>query len=155
MLVLGSLVKRGGRSRRVFGFDSFEGFPSPSPEDASLRNPKRGDVWRWATLPRLRTTLRDAGLTEPVLVKGFFEDTLKKYQGTIAFLHIDVDLYSSYVTVLSNLFAKVATGGIVAIDEYGTEAWPGATKAIDEFLAGTGCRLQRDDSTGKHYFIKV
>jgi hypothetical protein len=84
--------------------------------------------------------LRDGRLPEQTLrerihlVKGWFDQTLPGYDGKIAFLHLDCDLYESYKLSLEMLYDKVQPGGVILFDEYGDERWPGATKAIDEFF---------------------
>ena len=106
-----------GRNRRIWGFDSFEGFPEPTVEDTSPRNPKKGE-WTVGSVPSVVNLLRESGLdaewirSRVTLVKGFFEDSLPKYTGSqIALLHIDADLYHSYKTSLELLYPKVAGGG--------------------------------------------
>ncbi|RJX30690.1 MAG: hypothetical protein C4516_07945 [Oxalobacter sp.] len=37
-----------GKQRQIWAFDSFEGFPEPSSEDTSFRNPKKGE-WKVIT----------------------------------------------------------------------------------------------------------
>jgi hypothetical protein len=69
------------------------------------------------------------------LVKGLFGETLRTYDGSIALLHLDCDLYQSYLTTLQTLYGKVARGGIIMFDEYADDRWPGARRAIDEFFA--------------------
>jgi hypothetical protein len=64
-----------------------------------------------------------------------FDATLPKYEGRIALLHLDCDLYESYKTALTHLYEKVAPGGVVMFDEYDDSRWPGAKIAIDEFFA--------------------
>ena len=69
------------------------------------------------------------------LVKGFFDQTLSSYEGKIALLHLDGDLYESYKVSLNVLYRKVVRGGIIMFDEYADPRWVGARKAIDEFFA--------------------
>ena len=69
------------------------------------------------------------------LVKGFFDNTLSSYEGRIALLHLDGDLYESYKVPLATLYDKVVRGGIIMFDEYADPRWTGARKAIDEFFA--------------------
>ena len=45
------------------------------------------------------------------LIKGFFDETLHKYEGKIALLHLDCDLYESYKISLEILYGKVSSGG--------------------------------------------
>jgi hypothetical protein len=129
------LAAREGKGRRVWGFDSFEGFPETSIEDQSPRNPQKGQ-WGDATLEKLQNRIEIIKPGNIEIRKGFFEDTLPAYSGKIALLHIDADIYQSYKTALNCLFDKVEPRGIVAFDEYGIDIWPGATKAVDEFLKG-------------------
>ncbi len=129
-----------GPEREFYGFDSFSGFPSPTPEDgaASRRivdgfyaSPEEV-VWR---------VLREGGVPEKVLhdrvslVKGYFADTLPAFTRPIALLHLDCDLYGSYKTCLEQLYDRVVTGGLISFDDYGDPAWPGAKLAVDEFFA--------------------
>lgn len=159
-LYFSHFAKEEGKNRRITGFDSFEGFPEPTPEDASARNPRKGE-WSGTSPEDILILLKTAGLSAEyvsrniTLIKGYVEDTLSKYDGSpIALLHIDLDLYSAYKHTLDALVPFVARGGIVLFDEYGTDAWPGATKAVDEYLADKPWRLQKQDMAGKYYFIK-
>ncbi len=128
--------------RKVFALDSFEGFPEPSAEDASFRDPKKGE-WSWSpnnifkySEDSLIEVLARAGLLqsdsdEPVsvnslrdlkqliIVRGYFDVTTKTLPvDRIALLHLDGDLYHSVKTPLFNLRDKVQVGGIVVIDDY-------------------------------------
>ena len=98
-----ALESQEGGGRKIFGYDSFSGFPEPTSEDDSIRKPKRGD---WSRSPSgkyvytaelARNVLTDGGVTQPVtLVPGFFKDTLAHHPDRpIAILHIDGDLYQS------------------------------------------------------------
>ena len=67
------------RDRKIWGFDSFEGFPEPTKEDDSIRAPKKGD-WKGNLPDHMVKKLRSSGLSHDwiashvKLVKGFFED---------------------------------------------------------------------------------
>lgn len=149
-----------GTGRKVWGFDSFEGFPEPTQADASVRAPKKGE-WAGTSPQDIQVILRNAGIPEEYiqknvhLVKGFVETTLAQYdQAPIALLHIDLDLYEAYKTSLETLVPFVADGGLVLFDEYGHERWPGATKAVDEYLKDKPWSLQKHVESGKYYFSK-
>jgi len=150
--------------RRIYGLDSFEGFPEPSEEDRSPRNPRKGD-WNVATAETIKRLLADHGF-EPefiagrlTLVKGFLEDSLPSLDvEKIAFLHLDVDLYHSYRVALEHLWPKVVVGGVVLFDEYkqpaALEKFPGAAKAIDEFLGPQAQRIQFNEKAVAYYLVK-
>jgi len=125
--------------RTYYGFDSFEGFPNPIDKDETTPITGRGF---WANPPdTVLKVLRDGRVGEEVirdrirLVKGWFDKTLPQYEGRIALLHLDCDLYESYKLSLEMLYDKVQPGGVIMFDEYGDSRWPGATKAIDEFFS--------------------
>jgi len=165
-LVLFSLITRNSnRLRNIWGFDSFEGLPEPTEKDfgSSESEAKKGRG-AYANIKIVEDNLKASGLSkqdvkEKVrLIKGFFNDTLPNIDvSSLAFLHIDVDLYESYKVALQYLFPRVVPGGIIAFDEYDKEErWPGAKKAIDEFLATIPDQYEmfRDDKMGKYYIIK-
>ena len=129
-----------GVDRVYYGFDSFEGFPEPTEKDGVT--PVRGKGY-WANpSATVLKVLRDGRLPEEViqervrLVKGWFSDTISHYEGRIALLHLDCDLYDSYKTCLEALYDKVAPGGRILFDEYADDRWLGAREAINEFFAG-------------------
>lgn len=147
--------------RLIWGFDSFQGFPEPTVEDASYRKTKKGEFGETTVRTVLRF-LRDSGLnhnfikTQIRLVPGFFHESLKKFPDrSIALLHLDCDLYQSYRDALTALFPKVAEGGIVLFDEYGKPPWPGAKRAVDEYFAAfPSCPLYYDEIMKKYFVIK-
>jgi len=128
-----------GVERTYYGFDSFEGFPDPVAKDGITPITGR-DFWANPSDTVLRV-LKDGRVPEQTirsrvrLVKGFFKDTLPQYQGRIALLHLDCDLYESYKVALEDLYDKVVPGGIMMFDEYDDPRWTGAKVAIDEFFA--------------------
>ena len=153
------------KGRKIYGFDSFEGFPEPSEEDRSSRNPQKGQ-WNVATVETIEQLLIEGGGFEPsfiaqslTLIRGFFEDSLHNYDGeSIALLHLDVDLYRSYKVTLESFWPKVAEGGVVLFDEY-KDPWsmrdfPGAARAIDEFFGPLADRIQYNEQSMKYFIVK-
>lgn len=157
--MLAELLAEENSTRILWGFDSFEGFPQPSLEDASQRNAQKGEL-KFINSEDVTKFLLILGFSMPFIdshikiVKGFFQDTLpNNIVSKIAFLHLDVDLYDSYKTCLKHLFPKVVKGGVVLFDEYNDPKWPGATKAINEYL-NDKYKILKDNLTGKYYIIK-
>ncbi len=162
LIMLAYLVFEQNKSRKVWGFDSFQGFPEPSVSDQSSREPRKGehgdtspefvfDLFKICNFPK---DFIDDTLT---LKEGFFEKSLASYDGSpIAVLHIDVDLYESYKTVLNELYRFVPIGGVIMFDEYLDDqvTWPGAVKAIDEFNEDWNQTIRKDILSSKYYIIK-
>jgi hypothetical protein len=140
--------------RQLWGFDSFEGFPESSAEDVSSQDAAKG-TWTDTSVKLIYKILSVAGIHDVRnihLVKGFFKNSLVHYDGKpIALLHIDVDLYQSYVDVLETMIPFVAKDGYVLLDDYGEVKWPGATLAVDEFVEKNGYHLQKHPC-GKYFF---
>lgn len=131
------------KKRHVVVADSFKGFPKPSIEDKSTRKTKKGE---WA-IPITNAEKIKESYQDMEILEGFFDQTLHNYQGTIAILHLDCDLYNSYKCCLTTLYNKVISGGIILFDEYKGytqfKNFPGASKAIDEFLQDKDIQFHR------------
>lgn len=50
------------------------------------------------------------------------------------FVHIDVDLFDATAFCLDFFAARLAPGGVIVVDDYGTLTCPGAQRAVDEFV---------------------
>lgn len=164
LATLASLLKAHGQIRRVWGFDSWAGLPSPSSADAGNASIAAGGMFSQASTAKVRDELLAYGLTDDEiaqtvrLMPGLFSETLPGYDGQVALLHVDVDLYQSYLDCLTNLWPRIVAGGIVAFDEYGEpDTWPGARRAVDEFLETRpegATALQHDEGSGKWWLMK-
>ena len=148
-----------GIERTYYGFDSFEGFPEPSDKDR--RTPITGTGFYASPPETVLRVLRDGKIPEETimarvrLVKGWFHETIPRYKGKIALLHLDGDLYDSYRIPLEHLYDKVVTGGIIMFDEYDDHRWPGAKKAVDEFFADKPEKIRsHEQCSWKHYVVK-
>lgn len=51
-----------------------------------------------------------------------------------SFVHLDVDLYEPTRDGLEFFFPRLAAGGAIVIDDYNFAQFPGARKAVDQFL---------------------
>jgi hypothetical protein len=138
-----------GVERRVFGFDSFAGFPSPSEQDRKTDATFQVTQGYYASPGEMvDRVLRDGRVSQNLidtklhLVQGFFADTLTQYTGQIVLLHLDCDFYDSYKQCLGKLFDKVVSGGFILLDEYEDPNYPGAQHAVDEFLVDKVERIQ-------------
>ena len=66
---------------------------------------------------------------------GTFSETLPKFKEDIDILHLDCDLYQSYLDVLNNVYNNVNETGSVIFDEYYSLKYPGARIAVNEFFS--------------------
>lgn len=147
----------------IHGFDSFEGFPEPKEFDQRAYGVKvEKGQWNVNSIKSIKTKLINTRIPKSFvdekvyLHKGFFEDTLPLIDDSlrISLLNLDVDLYSSYKTCLDELYKKVIDGGIVCFDEYQSDKWKGAKKAIDEFAKDNRIEIHIDSLSGQAFFLK-
>ncbi len=110
------------KERKVWVADSFEGLP-PSTDALD----KQYNLSKFHFMSINQETVKHNFevydlLDEQVkFLKGFFCDTLPIADiSQLALLRIDADMFESTVDVLSNLYPKLAVGGFVIIDDYGT-----------------------------------
>jgi len=161
----------GDTLKRVIGFDTFEGFPNLSEKDG-LPNLQRGKVeGGWNAGDFLRTlesvvdiTQRDSMIPRfkrVELVIGDVRQTIPMYVEhnpglRIALLHLDLDLYEPTLVALQYLYPHVVAGGVVLLDEYAMDGFPGESAAFDEFFEGNRPVLTKFPyiSTPGGYFVK-
>ena len=94
--------------RRVWGFDSFEGFPADGRKDWKQNFSTGG------AMPRVPANV--------TLVKGYFDDTLPAFVAEnagahLALMHIDCDIYSSTRSILTICRPLIRTGTVIVFDE--------------------------------------
>jgi hypothetical protein len=132
----------------VHGFDSFEGLP----ENWTSRMPK--GFFRRDNLPRVNHNCR--------LHVGWFNETLPRWKSVfgdnpIQLLHIDSDLYSSAVTILSELEANIVPGTVIVFDEYIN--YPGwqqdEFRAWQEFVAKNAIDYEYIGYVSRHQKVAV
>ena len=129
-------VKLLGLKKKVYGFDSFEGYPDVSRVDTSgTRLNRRGELSD-TSLESVRSYCERVGVGDVVeLVKGFYPQSFEGYQHLrFSQVWVNCDLYESYKFVLAFVYPRMVPLGFIVFDEYGDSRWPGATKAVVEFF---------------------
>jgi hypothetical protein len=146
-------------NRKIYGFDSFDGFPNVLEVDYSFRNPIKGQ-WAVRTLKEAKKSIIKLGIFENneafELMELVFDKNTKNPipNQKIALLHIDLDLYEGYKYALEIFWDQIQIGGIILFDEYNHPRWPGATKAVNEFLVSKNINHHQKEIRGKYFIIK-
>ena len=145
---------------KIYGFDSFIGFPYVSNLDHSSRKARKHE-WSVRTLVEANKAIINLGLFEEITQYElkqiiFNKNTINPIPSEkIALLHIDLDLYTGYKCSLELFWEQIVTGGIILFDEYDDLDFPGARKAIEEFCASKNLPINQIKKIGgKHYLIK-
>lgn len=138
-----SLVCLAGGARlrgpgRVVSIDPHGGSGEHQPGGAEARDAYWNErEERLDTLPVLRRNLRACGLLEHVeIVVGTSHAAAEAWSGPIRVLFIDGGHdYAQVARDLRDWTPWVCEGGTVAVHDYGADAWPGVSRAVDEWLA--------------------
>ncbi len=89
------------------------------------------------------------------LYKGWIPNRFTEVEDKqFSFVHIDVDLYEPTRDSVNFFFPKLLENGVIVCDDYGLCQFPGATKAIDEFLEKNNCNMFYEAPMGGCFIIK-
>ena len=120
--------------------DSFSGLSEPSLEDALPKSTIHKLVTKHGKIAgAFDSNLEEvsASLSRFPMVsfyKGWIPDVLQQLpEQKYRFVHVDLDLYEPIIGSLNYFYPRMNQGGIIICDDYGSLAWPGAKKAVDEF----------------------
>jgi hypothetical protein len=141
-------------SRKIFGFDTFEGFASVDRKDGSLA--KVGD---YRTLAQYEETLEEilsihesfspiSHIKKFELVKGDASDTIDTWLGKnphaiVSMAIFDMDVYKPTKDVLDKIIPRLTKGSLLVFDELNCPHFPGETTAVQEVLKLNRLALRR------------
>lgn len=158
------LLSIGDTSRHLYLFDTFQGMTPPTEKDRVftgqraeeiLANTPRKEgpgVWAVASREDVQRNMEATGypFDRIHLVQGRVEETIpQQAPERIALLRLDTDWYESTKHELVHLYPRLASNGVLIIDDYGH--WKGAKEAVDEYFAARKFKpfLARLDYTGR------
>jgi len=119
-------VLTGITNKKVYVYDSFKGLPDNNIVGS-------GDMS--CSVDDLAKNFRKDNIKLPMIFKGYFNEIKEKdLPKQISFAHLDGDLYSSILESLELIYDKMATGGVILIDDYEDQKWHGVDKAAKEFF---------------------
>ena len=143
-------------TRKIIGFDTFEGFPGLSEKDNAGQDPnaKAGgmNVDSYAELKRcigIFDQNRFIGHINKVeLIKGDLTRTAPEYLKNnphlvVSLLYLDLDLYEPTKVAVQTFLPRMPKGAIIAFDELNHPDWPGETLAIMEEVGVRNLRIER------------
>ena len=155
---LSAILEPVNLTRRIYGFDTFEGFPSLSAQDraAASAHVKVGDLYADShdeilELAAINDSTRFLGHVPKVkLIKGDAVHTIPQFikempHVLVSLLYLDFDLYEPTKVALEHFLPRMPKGAIVAFDELDNPLWPGETAAMLEFLDKYKLRIRRLD----------
>jgi hypothetical protein len=155
---LSAIIEPVNLTRRIYGFDSFEGFPSLSDEDHSkfAGHVREGDLYANSyeeilELSSIHDSTRFIGHIPKVkLVRGNAVETIPGFiedhpHLLVSLLFLDFDLYEPTRVALENFVPRMPRGAVLAFDELDNPLWPGETLSMLEVFKERMPRIERLD----------
>jgi Macrocin-O-methyltransferase (TylF) len=152
---LSAILEPENLTRRIYGFDTFAGFPELVAQDkSSFTRNARGDL-NSESYEELRGLIeqhdRDRFLghiPKVELIKGDLTQTASAFVAAhphlvVSLLFLDCDLYEPTKAALQAFMPRMPKGGIIAFDELDNPIWPGETLAALEAVGLRNLRLRR------------
>lgn len=141
ILMRGILAAHGDSGRKVYCADSFQGLPTPKPEqwpaDAGDKHHEFKELA--ISLDEVTENFRKFGLLDDqvVFLKGWFSETLPTLTGKrFSLLRLDGDMYESTMVALRCLYDGLSPGGFVIVDDY--SSIENCRQAVDDFRTERG-----------------
>jgi hypothetical protein len=143
-------------TRRVYGFDTFAGFPGVGRKDKTRVSKAVAPGGLAANsfdelneLAAINDSTRFIGHIPKVkLVKGDAVKTIPRFVREhphlmVSLLYLDFDLYAPTKVALEHFLPLMPAGAIVAFDELDNPLWPGETQACIELLRKQRLSIER------------
>ena len=145
--IIASILRERGFTGTFHIFDSFEGLSDATEEDLQpiadgpsreelfrLSGPKDGKRRFGYGLDRVKRNLAGFEFVEfhPGWIPDRFHEIADK---RFSFINLDLDLYQPTLDSLRFLYPRLDNGGMVFLDDYGVNSWPGCKRAVDEWMA--------------------
>jgi hypothetical protein len=152
---LSAALEPNNLTRRIYGFDTFEGFVSVSPADAPERTGARtGDLHSdsYDELRRLIEIYDDdrflGHIPKAHLIKGDVLETIPRFieehpHLVVSLMFLDMDLYEPTAMALEKFVPRMPKGSVLAFDELDNPIWPGETSALLDRLDMGNLELRR------------
>jgi O-methyltransferase len=156
MAIALTLLGLGAGHRRLWLYDTFGEMPAPGLHDRdyagrAVTGQETSMLGQAGlSLADVQAAMRSTGYPERQIsyVPGRVEETIPgSTPSEIALLRLDTDWYESTRHELAHLYPRLASGGVLIVDDYGHYA--GARQAVDEYFAGAPILLTRVDYTGR------
>jgi hypothetical protein len=141
-------------SRKIFGFDTFEGFSAIDSKDGDF-----AEVGDYKSLPNYENTLEEilsihenlypaSHIKKYELIKGDASETVdvwlaKNPYAIVSMAIFDMDIYKPTKDVLEKIIPRLTKGSLLVFDELNCEQLPGETIAVQEVLGLNNIKLKR------------
>ena len=154
---LSAILEPINHTRKIIGFDTFEGFPSIHDKDHGMDESGhlRTGGLTGSTLDEVAAAVSLFDLNRPLnhipkveLVQGDMAETAQRYVDdnphlVVSLLNLDVDLYEPTKAALDAFVPRMPKGAIVVFDQLNAATFPGETLAVHEYFGVNSIEIER------------
>jgi hypothetical protein len=154
---LSAMLEPENLTRRIYGFDSFAGFPSVAHQDATKVVDVTPGGLKADSYEELQQLIAEydrdrflGHIDKAHLIKGDVVQTVPKFVQehphlVVSLLFIDLDLYEPTKAALDHFLPRMPKGAVLAFDELDNPQWPGETLATLERVGLGKLELRRQE----------
>jgi len=152
---LSAILEPENLTRRIYGFDTFEGFPSLHDKDRGhYQEVTQGDFYA-NSYDELEELIREydadrflGHMGKVELIRGDITRTVPEFVKAhahlvVSLLFLDCDLYEPTKAAIENFVPRMPRGAVIAFDELDNPIWPGETMALLDAHGVRNLRLER------------
>jgi hypothetical protein len=157
---LSTILEPENFTRRVYGFDTFGGFPSISEQDENVNGsrvvalPHVGDLSS-SSKDELEALVAQydqdrflGHMDKAHLIEGDACETIPRFieehpHLVVSLLFLDFDLYEPTRAAIEHFVPRMPKGAILAFDELDNPIWPGETQALRDTLGINNVAIER------------
>lgn len=157
---LSAIYEPVNHTRRVIGFDTFQGHAAVSDRDDAKgagvpSEHKQEGSYKFSHMDELKESIelfdlnRSIGHIEKVeLVQGDATSTIPRYVEenphlVVSLLYLDFDLFEPTRVAMEKFLPRMPKGAVIGFDELNQKQWPGETLAVMEEVGLRNLRIKR------------
>ena len=157
---LSTMLEPENFTRRIYGFDSFSGFPSIATKDENVVNskpiarPMTGDLYA-NSKDELTSLIKEydrdrflGHMQKAEIIAGNACETIPTFlehqpQLVLSLLFLDFDLYEPTKCAIEHFLPRMPKGSVLAFDELDNPIWPGETLALLDTVGINNVKIER------------
>lgn len=125
--------------RKLYLFDTFEGFVAADIKEEKRQSHIEADYLKNTSLNIVMNCMPYKEMC--IVKKGFFPDTTKDVEDSFVYVSLDMDLYKPTLEGIRYFYPRLVTGGIIAIHDFFSDAYPNIEQAVFEYEKEIGANL--------------
>jgi hypothetical protein len=152
---LSAMIEPENLTRRIYGFDTFQGFASVAAEDRSTFTSSQPGDLSADSYDELQQLIREfdrdrflGHIPKVELIRGDMVKTIPEFllcnpHLVVSLLFLDADLFDPTKKALEHFLPRMPKGAVIAFDELDNPIWPGEALAAIEAVGLNKLRLRR------------